>query len=434
MNRILTLLFSLMALCQSAWAINLSWEGRMGEKIRFRLDVQINDDDHIGGQTTYYRNNGQTSVIPVVGQGGVIDDRLIMTLTEHLGKKICGYYFIELAKDGSIVEGQWSFREREYDLLGMERVEASEQTFLHPIDVADASGVYQFTQATGNPNMPEYGGTAQLYAEGNNLAYNFCQVTPNIAEVQNTTSEVWQSRFYITKAPAFYDVVTYQECVIVNRSNPDAGMPDDFGMGADLVGIYFRTDEQLDGELVHSFDAEHEFSQSMPCTVFEFNEAWHDAVDGETTFPDEISVLDLDGDDIPEILGHYTEGRTEGYEVSNHRWAIFTCASGEPQLIAKCEGSLEAITVEGPWVVLTKGNRRGTTITHTYYKMSHGSIVMEAEYTEADIKNYTINGKTVTEKEFKKQVPVRNDQPIETLGEWREVPGNVYRNEHAARG
>lgn len=434
MKRIFLFIFSLVVLCQSAWAINLSWKGKMGEKISFRLDVEINENDHIGGQTTYYRSNGKTSVIPIVGFGGNYEGKLLMFLQEHLGKKVCGNYVIQLAKDGSIVEGVWTFNDRNYDLREMESVETTGETFLHPVDVVDAWGVYQFSIPSNNKTMPEYGGTAMLYAERQNLAYSFCQVTPNIAEVSNTTSEFWKSHFYLSKEPAHYDVVTYEECVIVNRSNPDAGMPEDFGMGADIVGIYYKTDAKLEGDIIHAFDEEHAFSETMPCSVFELNEAWMDGVGGETTFPDEIVTRDLDGDGVPEVLAHYTENRTDGYEVSNHRWAIFSCAAGEPQMIAKAEGDFESIKVEGPWIVTTKKEYDGSTTTHTYYKLSYGKVVLEAAIVEGAGKYFMIDGNDVTEKEFWKRVTVKKAQSIETFGPWREVPGNVYRNENAARG
>jgi len=422
----------------------ISLEGMLGpDNIHFRLDLEEDKyEGFIAGETTYYRKNGIVSTIKVWGRG--MDNKEgentfhTIVVNEFNGTKICGMFVIILNSDMTVREGCWTLNGKVLDMSEIENIESSENSkFLKKVDILSASGVYKFSADSDNPTMPEYGGTLQLYVEGKNIAYSACQVTPNIAETQGKMSEFWGNQFYFYAGDIYYLTYVYEGAAFIVRNRwTDKGEQNEmFGNAADIVGVYIATDEKPEGEVLKMFDEEKEFAlQHLPCTVFELNDVWMEAVGGETTFPDEIITKDIDGDGIQEIIARYIPNRTDLYEVGGKRSAIFTFKDGYLINIAKSEGDLEELSIADGYVIKSVSNKSGSRTSDYFYRLSSSTVEETAKMTKAEIDSYTINERTVSEKEFKKSVKCKNRIQTDNMDGWLAVPGNQYRNEHAARG
>lgn len=437
MRHFIFTLLCLVSLHLMADNYHFAWNGKMGDDINIRLDLEEDEDGLIVGQTTYFRKNGKTSVIKIYGRGFFGEhegDKVhIMILEEFNGTKECGIYILVLNHDLSFREGEWTFGDKTYPLNSFEDV-TPKQGFIHEIDMDQAQGVYKFSRPSSNESMPEYGGYVQIYADAKNIAYDISQVTPNIAETHGRTSEYYKNTCYITIANARYRIHTYQDCVYIKRDNPDEGPCENFGMGADIEGIYLKTKEEVTGDILHAFDEEQEFSKDYPFTMFALNEEWEHGVGGETTFPDEIVATDIDHDGNPEYIARYIPDKTSLYEVRGKRQAVFTYNDGKLECIACISDDDETLYIADGYVITNVKNNRGTRDTDTYYKLEGGKVVFKAAMTRAKINNFTIDGKTVSEKDFKKQVKVKKQTNVDELDGWITLPGNQERNENAARG
>lgn len=414
--------------------------GTLGQDINFRLDLEeVPYEGIIMGQTTYYRKAGNTATIKVCGQSLRMEQEgnvfRYFLLSEFDGTKICGNFLITFFDDGSFSDGIWTHGENTYAMNNVEILPTDNPiAFFKPVDIENASGVYRFSYDSGNEEMPEVGGSLELYHYSGNVGYSACQVTPNIAETTGKIAEFYKNRFYFSVENAHYEVFTFEDAVFVKRTNPQAGHPESFGANADVAGIYIPTDEQLGEEVLALFDEEKAFDQSHPFSILELNTLWMDVLQGETTYPDEIIMKDLDGDGMDEVIARYTENKTPEYEVRNNRFVIFALGDGGLTTVAVAQGKLEDLEIADSYVIQNETNSRGTRTTHKYFKLQGSSVSMRATKTEAEIDNYTINGNTVKKKEFNKQVKANNVIRVTNLNGWQEVPGNVHRNETAARG
>lgn len=438
MRRNILLIFCLVSLWANAANRRFAYVGKLGTDISFRLDLECEEyTGFVAGETTYYRKNGKTAVIKVFGQAyDTKQDDLelhALMLSEYNGTKVCGNYYIELDSKGNYISGTWALGDKGYEMNDIETL-ACAKTFVKPQEVPDATGVYEFTYDTDNQYMPEQGGMLQLYADRKNIAYTISQATPNIAEAEGTTSEFCTNYFFVSIANAQYTVYTYENAVFVKRHNPDDGPCSEFGFNADIAGVYVATGRQPEGDILDAFKAEKVFGGKLPCSVFELNEAWMDAVEGETTFPDLVALKDIDGDGNAEIIARYIAGKTDRYEVSGNRAVVFTVSDGVLTPVAMAVGDLEQLEIADGYVIRCVSNARATRVTYYYYKLSGSTVCQQAMMTEAEINNFTINGSTVKEKDFKKSVKIKNRQKVDLLDGMLEVPGNEKRNENAARG
>jgi len=423
---------------------HISIEGYLNpDSIHFRLDLEEDKyEGFIAGETTYFRKKGKTATIKVWGRGSEteVEGQKVRTivLSEFNGTKICGMFVLILNSDKTFREGCWTLDGKVREMFDVKNIASTQnKKFLVPVDITSATGVYEFSADSGNPTMPEYGGTLQLYVDGRNIAYSACQVTPNIADTHGKMSESWGNQFYFYAGSIYYLVYTYKGAAFVvrNRWTDNGEQNEEFGHNADIVGIYIATGEKPSGVVLEAFDEEKEFSQNhLPCSVFQLNDAWIESLGGETTYPDEVITKDIDGDGIKEIICRYTPDRTEGYEVSGKRSAIFAYENGTLMLVAKSDEDLEYLSIADQYVIKSSTNSRGSRTTHRFYYLFCGKISEKATMSDADIDSYTVDGKTVSEKEFKKQIKIKNRIKIDDLDGWLEIPGNVFRNEHAARG
>ena len=424
-------------------AENLAWHGHLGQDIEVQIELQYDDYGFVAGQTTYFRKSGKTSVIPFAGYRRYDDGRWDFSLVEHVGTKQCGFYEFTIDADDHLLGGFWAFGTRSYDFMEMLPVSCN-RTFLQPAIYGEAEGFYRFTVKSNNPEMPEYGGHADIHFEHKYISYHFAQVCPNIAETYGTEAEVYGNTYYVSVPldddsgySANYHVGNFSDFVIVKRENPERGLPEAFGAHTDIQGIYFRVnDESIDDEEVLSaYDEEISFGQSLPTTVFDLNEAWIEQIGGFTTYPDELIVRDIDGDGSPEVIAHYTEDRTSLYDVAGHIWAVFSCLDGAPQLLAygRSGESYLSLDLAHAWLIVERNNDDNDGMSTYYYKMSDSRIVMSAARVGETV--YLIDDSPVSEETLQLNIEDVDDPiPASMLEGWREIPGNVYRNEHAARG
>ncbi len=443
MKKLILFLLFLISLSANAANKHYALRGTLGENIDFRLDLE--EDAYHGiviGQTTYFRKNGKISKINVYGNSEeeTIDGRKYRSfrLCEFLGTKICGNFHFMINADGNIDSGCWTLGDKTYgmndgmvELLDLDGY----QTFFKPVDIENAGGVYKFSYASGNEGMPEYGGRIELYPYCKNVAYHICQVTPNIAETSGKMAEIFNNQFYLfVDGDIIYDVFAFEDVVFVKHTNSKSRHPESFGANADVEGIYIATDEALGEDVQKAFDEEINFTTNHPFSPFDLNEAWMEAVGGETTFPDEILMKDIDGDGNDEVIARYTAGKTEDYEVRGNRYVVFVVVGDLLDPVAVAQGDLENLEIADGYVVKNVMNSRNTRNIHNYFQLQNSAVFLKAIKTEAEINSFVIDDNTVKEKDFKKQIKIKNSIKITDLDGWQEVPGNVYRNETAARG
>lgn len=443
MKKFILFLLCLISLSANAANKYYALRGTLGDNIDFRLDLE--EDVYHGivmGQTTYYRKNGKVSEIKVYGNSEeeMIDGRKYRSfrLCEYLGTKICGNFHFMINADGNIESGCWTLGDKMYgmsegmvELLNLDEY----KTFFEPVDIENAGGVYKFSYASGNEEMPEYGGMIELYPYCKNVAYHVSQVTPNIAETHGKMAEIFENQFYFyVDGDISYDVFAFEKVVFVKHANSLSRHPDTFGANADVEGIYIATDEALGEDVQKAFDEEINFNTNHSFSLFDLNEAWMEAVGGETTFPDEVLMKDIDGDGNDEVIARYTADKTENYEVSGNRYVVFVVVGDLLDPVAVAQGNRENLEIADGYVVKNVVNSRNTRNIHHYFQLQNSAVFLKATMTEAEIDSYVIDEKTVKDKDFKKQVKINNRVKIQDLNGWEEVPGNVYRNETAARG
>lgn len=435
---ILFLLF-LFAISANADNKHYALQGKLGDNINFRLDLEEEQyTNNVFGETTYFRKDGKVSKIKVYGfayDHEFVEGKLhSIELKEFLGTKVCGYWSILLNND-TFENGMWMLNGKMYDMNEIETLPTDDApSFIKPLNISDATGVYKFTYDSGNEEMPEYGGTVQFLTKKNNLAYTICQVTPNIAEVQNTTSEFYNNILYVRSGSRTYVIQTYEDAVFISHYFPTDPPSEDFGANADITGVYIPTGEQPTGEILDFYAEEEEFSKTIPCSVFDLNDAWYDALLGETTFPDELILKDIDGDGKNEIIARYIPDKTEMYEVTGKRSAVFVVDNGVPVCVAYTDNDRESLEIADGYVIKHVSNARGSRISNFYTKIEGSTIGAQAKSIEAEINSFTIEGNTVTKKNFNKQIKIKNNIRIEKLNDWITIPGNEKRNENAARG
>lgn len=442
MKQYFLILFSLIALCANADNKYYAIEGILGDNIKFTLDLEEDEYwGHIAGEVTYYRQKSSISKIKIYGQA--YDEPYeegefhTLYLKEFLGTKICGNWKL-IFYDGNFSVGNWELGDKFLDMNQVIFHPITEpHIFLHPHDIADAKGVYKFSYDSGNEAMPEYGGTLQLNpAYKGNLAYTVCQVTPNIAEVQNTVTDFWDHSFYIaTEDDIYYRVSAYDGVVFVVHINPDDSPSDEFGAHSDIVGAYVASDEPLSEEILHAYDEEEAFSKAINFSIFSLNDLWYNIEEGETTFPDELLLKDIDGDGKAEIIARYIPDKTEFYEVEGKRSTVFAIDDdGDLIPIISANGDREEMKIANGYVIVRSSNERGTRITEKYIKLEHSCPVLHATKTEANINSFTIEDSFVEEKAFLKKIKIKHSISIDALSGWQTIPGNQKRNENAARG
>lgn len=239
------LIISLIILC-SAFGLkadlnHYSFKGKLGSSITFKLDLQENNRGILSGETTYYRKNGKTAVIKVYGTREELGDgAYILNLIEYDKNKECGYFHIDMNGEW-IKNGWWWLGEKTLDMNNLENLEPNyNKRFFHPVyEAKDAEGVYRFTRASGNPNFPEHGGNCAIMASGNKLIWSMTQVTPNIADATGT-AEFEYSGFTDSYSNYLFETYIDENFIVVTRTNPEDGMVDDWGMGAEIGGIYVK--------------------------------------------------------------------------------------------------------------------------------------------------------------------------------------------------
>lgn len=239
---LLLAILPLVAIAQQKITRHYAWEGKMGEGISFRLELEQADNNLVIGETTYYRKNGKVADIPVYGQYLALEDGYELILNEYDGREECGTIIIELDKNGIFLEGSWSNDTRSYDFREMNKVGFSygkHETFIFPATGALCTGEYGFKYKSGNPTMPEYGGYAALKVSGKVVNWEMNQVTPNIADA-NGKSVMLGNTFSGSTGNFKFKAYVYKDCLFVVNTNPQDAPWDEFGHNATLAGIYLK--------------------------------------------------------------------------------------------------------------------------------------------------------------------------------------------------
>lgn len=232
------------ALTASADVTPWAWEGKLGANISFRLEVEESTFGTLIGQTTYFRRNGKTSVIPCYGQRIEYEDdeSIVFLLDEYDGTKQCGHFYIDLC-EGKIVEGTWSLLDKTYEMEGMidlEPVPGTEYLYRPISSIDEACGEYTFTYASGNPYMPEYGGSCTITKTGpNTIHWSMGQVTPNIAEAEGD-SELHGAYFEGHFGEFTFEAYVDRRFIFVKNTNDGPIQMDDWGAHSTIAGIYVR--------------------------------------------------------------------------------------------------------------------------------------------------------------------------------------------------
>lgn len=224
-----------------------AWEGRLGDKVDFRVDIAENEKGVICGYTTYYHPE-KNYVIPMYGYCDRSKTGSKLTLTEFDKKRQCG--MIEISLSGQTFKsGFWALG---YEHLEMKSVKASkfdsEKTYFQPLSGKSAKGSYSFYFETEKGAEPYFTGSCDIKRNGeNSVKWEMEQMTPNFANGEGI-SQINGSYFsdelsdrgangkysYCFKFWAYVD----KRFVLVHCENPN----DDwgFGHGATLAGVYVK--------------------------------------------------------------------------------------------------------------------------------------------------------------------------------------------------
>lgn len=434
MKTFITFLLALISLSAYADTTHFAFKGKMGDDISFRIDLEMdNYRKYVMGETTYYRKNGKTSVIKVYGKCYDVeyegDDLYSFMLSEFNGTKECGHIQL-ITNDETFDSGLWSFGEKMYEMKDMKAVPSNGRSYLRPQVLSEADGVYKFS-AAGIEQIPDRNGTLQLRSTNHDVAYTLSMNPDDPDETSGKFYDNWQNDEHLYTPTSKIVLTAYEGVVFVESEPTSEDMDPSY---TDYEGIYIATSEQPKGAICNAFDEETEFCKNLPFSVYELNQAWQITFEGETTYPDEIVLKDLDGDGNMEIIARYVENRVPGYEVRDNRSAVFSMVDGRVVAVAIAVGKLEEISVADGYVVKTTRNERGSRTTHRYFKLNNSAVALNASKTEAEINNFTIDGKTASEKDFKKQVKVKKLSPLDSFGDWKIIPNNIERNKTAPRG
>jgi len=239
---ILMAIVPILVLGQSSQTKHYAWQGKMGESISFRLELEQASNGLVIGETTYFRKNGKVSDIPVYGRYLKLEDGIELVLNEYANRKECGTIVITLDEKGNLLEGVWSHGEKTFAFNNVKKVGFSygkHERFINPAVGQQCNGEYGFSYASGNPNMPECGGYAKLKVNGSSISWEMNQVTPNIAEGKGRSTLVGNT-FSGQVSNFKFKAIVYKDCIYVIRTNPQDGQVEDFGAWATLEGIYIK--------------------------------------------------------------------------------------------------------------------------------------------------------------------------------------------------
>lgn len=241
---ITTLLLLCCALTASADVTPWAWEGKLNGNISFRLEIEESTFGTLIGQTTYFRKNGKTAVIPCYGHRVEYDDdeNIVFMLDEYDGTKQCGHFYIDLC-EGKLVEGNWSLLNKTYEMshmVDLEPIPGTEHLY-HPVsNIDDACGEYSFIYDSGNEFTPEYGGSCTITKTGpNTIHWSMAQVTPNIAEAEGD-SEFNGSYFVGHFGDFTFEAYVDRRFIYVKNTNDSPFEMDEWGAWSTIEGIYVR--------------------------------------------------------------------------------------------------------------------------------------------------------------------------------------------------
>lgn len=240
-----TLMLLCCALTASADVFPYAWEGKMGNNINIKLEVEESTFGTLIGRTTYYRKNGTMATIPCYGHRIVYDEgaSVAFALTEFDGTKVCGNYILEMGEGESFEGGRWSLLDKEYDLnsfVDLNPAPGSDYMFAPISNINEAVGTYSFTYKTGNPNMPECGGSCTITKKGaNQIHWSMTQVTPNIAEAEGDAT-LDGSYFTGRHGDFTFEAYIDRNFIYVQNTNTEPFEVDDWGAWATIEGIYVR--------------------------------------------------------------------------------------------------------------------------------------------------------------------------------------------------
>lgn len=230
------------AIAQTTGYKYYAWEGKMGESISFRIELEHAPNGLVKGETTYFRKNGKITDIPVYGKFMAFDGVNELVLHEYDQRTQCGTIIITLEKDGKFKTGEWSNLEKTLEFNDITKQDFSfgkHETFFNPTIGAACNGEYGFKYKSGNPNNPEYGGYASLKVSGNTMNWEMNQVTPNIADGKGR-STINGNTFSGQTSNFKFKAYVYCDCLYVVCLNPEVGQFEDFGAWATLEGIYIK--------------------------------------------------------------------------------------------------------------------------------------------------------------------------------------------------
>ena len=239
MKKLILLALACMTFCMAEAQKRYSCRGQLEGGISFRLDLEQNKDGIVSGETTYYRKNGKISKIRCLGRylkfdGGEEE----LSIREFDGKKHCGYFMLNV-KNGKITGGEWSLIEKTLPIESLEQtIFPSGTTYFHPATGAGVKGEYNFLYDRG-ADLDPCGGTCILKYANGKVKYDFCTVTPNIAE-DSGTATLNGSYFNAAHGAYRYRVYVDRDFCCVWYTGKGYVEVDDWGHNASLEFIYVK--------------------------------------------------------------------------------------------------------------------------------------------------------------------------------------------------
>lgn len=215
--------------------------GKLDGKTDIRLDMQVNGDDIVCGETTYYRTNGKMSKIKFIGYYETDSEnpgKAYMNLNEYDGTKICGHWAIDVSNN-KITGAEWNLYDKSLSISNIVPSQVPQgKTFFAPVTGAAVSGEYSYSYRR-YADDDEWGGSVTLRYTKGKVRYSMGNVTPNIAEAEGTAT-LKGSYFNSNHKNYKFRVYTDKNFIVVLSANNGYVNVDDWGAHATVAGIYIR--------------------------------------------------------------------------------------------------------------------------------------------------------------------------------------------------
>ena len=221
-----------------------AWEGYLNGDVHFRLEAEQGPGDQLIGEMTYFRKNGKVADIPVYGKFQEIGDGEWLMLSEYDKGQECGTIMIDLGPHDTVYNGKWGYGNKEMKMTDTKKVEFSEGkhlSFFQPVYGSDIDGEFGFTYVKSEEADLKGGGYAKLTtsSDGARVSWQISQNSGGIAEASGI-SDLSGNHFAGSFQNYEFIAYIYKDCLFVERTNPDDGRVEDWGVAGGLEGTYLR--------------------------------------------------------------------------------------------------------------------------------------------------------------------------------------------------